>query len=326
MDRFKVVISDYNYESIEIERCIIGQFDAELLDFHCKTEDEVMQVAEDCDVLIVQFAPITRRVIENLRKCRLIVRFAIGVDNIDLSAATDHGIYVANVPDYSIDEVSTHAVCMILAAARRLPESIRNVRSHAWNYASVKPIHRTKGARLGLVGLGRIPSEVARKMAGFGMEIVSHDPYVSQHDADSLGVQLVTLDELARTSDFISIHCPLTDETRGLVNIDLFRKMKRSAFVINTARGPIIREQDLIQALEERLISGAALDVLETEPMDFSNQLLTMDNVFITPHMAWYSEESIQTLKTRVAEEAVRVLRGEQPLNLVNKTVVLRGR
>jgi len=326
MDRFKVVISDYNYESIEIERRIIGQTGAELLDFQCRTEDEVIQVAADCDVLIVQFAPITRRVIEKLEKCRLIVRFAIGVDNIDLSAATDYGVCVANVPDYSIDEVSTHAVCMILAAARRLPESIRSVRSLTWNYAAVKPLHRTKGTRLGLVGLGRIPTEVARKMAGFGMEIVSYDPFVSQQHADSLGVQLVTFDELVLSSDFISIHCPLTEETRGLFNLSLFRKMKRGAFIINTARGPIIRELDLIQALEERLISGAALDVLEKEPMDFNNPLLKMDNVFITPHMAWYSEESIQTLKTRVAEEAVRVLQGEQPLNLVNKTVVPRGR
>lgn len=319
--RFTVVVTDYNYESLDQEHAIIGAIGAELRDYHCRTEDEVLAVARDCDILVVQFAPITRRVIGQLTRCRLIVRYAIGVDNIDLAAATEYGIPVANVPDYGIDEVSTHAVCLILAAARKLPQTIRSVRAGQWNYALVKPLHRTRGARLGLVGLGRIPALVAHKMAGFGMEIVAHDPYVTESHAAALGVRLVSLVALAETCDYISIHCPLTAETRGLFNMDLFRRMKPGVFVVNTARGPVISQPDLIQALREGLIAGAALDVLESEPIEAGNPLLTMDNVMITPHMAWYTEESIRTLQARVAEEAVRVLRGERPLNLVNKDV-----
>lgn len=320
----KVVVADHSYESLDQERAILGAIGAELHEHHCRTEAEVIAVASDCDVLIVQFAPITRTVIRQLSRCRLIVRYAIGVDNIDVRAATEYGIPVANVPDYGIDEVSTHAVTLILAAARRLPETIRSVRAGQWSYARVKPLHRTQGTRLGLVGLGRIPSLVARKMAGFGLDIVAFDPYADPSHAASLGVRLVPLEELAETSDYISIHCPLNDETRGMIDLSLFRRMKPTAYVINTARGPIISQADLIQALREGLIAGAALDVLEQEPVEADSPLLGMDNVIITPHMAWYTEESIRTLQARVAEEAARVLGGGQPLNTVNREVFRR--
>jgi len=314
-----IVISDFNYQSIDIERGILNQPDIALKDYQCRTEEDVIAAAKDCDVLIVQFAPVTRKVIESLSRCKAIVRYAIGVDNIDLDAASQRGIYVVNVPDYGIDEVSTSAVTLLLAAIRQLSVAVGAVRSGCWDYAATKPLHRTKGARLGLVGLGRIPVEVAKKMAGFGMDIVAFDPYVDESVARDCGVRLVSFDQLVSTSDYISIHCPLTSETHHLFHKEVFARMKPTAILINTARGSVINEIDLAQACKDRVIAAAAIDVAEVEPIPQDSPLLSLDNVIITPHMAWYSEESIVALKTAVATEALRAARGEMPKNIVNR-------
>lgn len=323
MDTFKVVITDYTYETLDVEREVLSQLDnIELRDYHYRTEEEVIRIARDCDVLVVQYAPITRRVIESLKRCRMIIRYAIGVDNIDLQAATEQGIYVVNVPDYGIDEVSTHAVCLILAAMRKLLQTVDDVRSGKWNYALVKPLHRTMGSTLGLVGLGRIPSSVAEKMSGFGMKILAYDPYVSQSQADALGVELVDLDTLVQNSDCISIHCPLNAQTHHMFDINTFRKMKPSAFLVNTARGAVVNEEDLIVACQTGLIAGAAIDVTEREPIPTDSPLLQLKNILLTPHIAWYTEESIVSLKRKLSEEIVRLAHGEIPINVVNKELL----
>lgn len=322
MRPFKVVISDYSYESLENEKAVLSQIDTEIFDYQCKTEDELITVASDCDALIVQFAPVTRRVIENLKNCKVIVRYAIGMDIIDIKAATEHGIYVANVPDYGIDEVSNHAICLLLALIRKLPQAMQTIKEHKWDCSLIKPLHRTLGKRLGLIGLGRIPSDVAKKLSGFGFEIVSFDPYIDKKHADELNVQLVSFDELIETSEFISIHCPLTDDTRGLFNRDVFKRMKNSAIIINTARGPIINENDLIDALINNEIGAAAIDVSEKEPIDYESPLLSMPNVIVTPHIAWYTEESNVALQTKAAQEVLRVLKGDIPKNLINKELI----
>lgn len=322
MRPFKVVIGDYGYESPESERAVLSQINCQLLDYHCKTEDELIAVASDCDALIVQFAPVTRKVIENLKNCKLIIRYAIGVDIIDIPAATEHGIYVANVPDYGIDEVSNHTICLLLALIRKLPQSIETIKQHKWDLSLTKPMHRRIGERLGFIGLGRIPSAVTKKLSGFDFEIVSYDPYIDKSYADELGVKLVSFDELIETSDFISIHCPLTDETRGMFDKEVFKKMKNTAMLINTARGPVIKENDLIEALMEKQIAAAALDVMEKEPIDYNSPLLSMENVILTPHIAWYTEESKKSLQTKVAEEVLRVLQGDVPKNLINKELL----
>ncbi len=323
MDVFKVVVTDYTYETLDVERKVLSQIkNLELCDYHYRTEEEVMQVTRDCDVLVVQYAPITRRVIENLDRCRMIIRYAIGVDNIDLQAASERGIYVVNVPDYGIDEVSTHTVCLILAAMRKLPQTIRDVRAGKWNYALVKPLRRTMGSTLGLIGLGRIPSSVAQKMAGFGMRILAYDPYVSQSHADALNVELVDFDFLIRNSDCISIHCPLTAQTHHMFDISVFQKMKPSAFLVNTARGAVIKEEDMITACETGLIAGAAIDVTEKEPVSADSPLLLLDNVILTPHIAWYTEESIVSLKQKLSEEIVRLAQGKTPINVVNRELL----
>jgi len=321
MKKFKVVVTDYAYQDLEEEKREISKVNAEIYDNHCKTEDEAIAIAKDCDALIVQFCPITKKVIDSLEHCKLIVRYAIGVDNIDIDAATKKGIYVANVPDYCTDEVSTHTVAMILAMSRKLVQTVNIVRNGEWNYALMKPMYRSSGSCLGLIGLGAIPTMVAKKMKNFGMRIIAFDPYVSDENARKSGVQKVDFDELVRTSDYISIHCPLTDETRKMINADVFRKMKNTAILINTARGQIVDEAALIDAIREKEIGGAAIDVMEKEPIARDNPLLTFPNVIITPHIAWYTEESIHTLKQKVGEEVVRVLSGNAPKNLVNKSV-----
>lgn len=319
MSEFKVVIVDYYYETLDEERKEIGKLDATLEDYHCKTEDEVIEKAHGADAIIVQFAPITRRVIESLDKCKLIVRYAIGVDNIDVKAATEKGIWVANVPDYGIDEVSNQTILLLLACARKLFPLVTDVRKGNWNYTIAKPVHRIDGSVLGLVGLGRIPSLIAAKMRPFGVRILACDPFVKPEAAAEVGVELVAFDTLLEQSDFVSVHCPLNDQTRGMFGCEQFRKMKKSAFFINTSRGGTVNEVELIEALRTGAIAGAGLDVCEQEPVVPDNPLLTMDNVIVTPHVAWYSVEAVKSLQQKVAQEVVRVLSGNLPLNPVNR-------
>jgi len=319
----KVVITDYWYETLENEERILSTLDGLTLEaHHCKNEEELCELVKDADAVIVQFAPITERVIGCMDKCKLIVRYAIGVDNIDLDAATDRGIYVANVPDYSIDEVSNHAIALMMALAKKLIPLTASVKQGKWDYTVTKPLYRMRGQTLGLVGFGRIPSMVAEKMRGFGLKIIAYDPYVKPEMAKQMGVELVPLKELLQISDYISVHCPLTKDTHHLLSDAEFRLMKSSAILINTARGPIIDEVALIAALQQGEIAAAGLDVIEKEPINPDSPLLQMDNVIVTPHNAWYSEDAVATLQRSVAEEVVRVLTGSLPKNLVNKAVL----
>ncbi|MFZ7133162.1 MAG: C-terminal binding protein [Eubacteriales bacterium] len=313
------MITDYLYESIEKEKKIIESIGAELNDYQCKTEEDVIEKAKDADAIIVQFAPITRKVIESLENCKVIVRYAVGVDNIDLHAATEKGIYVCNVPDYAIDEVSDHTLLLILAIERKLQTFMRNVQKGDWTYTYVKPLNRLKGQVLGLMGFGRIPRMVAEKAKPFGFEIITYDPFVSEEILNEYHVKRVDFDTLLKESDVLSIHTPLNDKTKHLVNTEAFKKMTKKPFIVNTSRGGIIDEKALIKALGDKLIRGAALDVIEKEPIDITNELLKMDNVIITPHSAWYTEESIKTLQKYTAEEVKRVLSGNTPKNAVNK-------
>lgn len=318
MNKFKVVICDYYYESLQQEKQVFSQLDIDLQDYHCKTEDEVIQVASECDALICQFAPITRRVIENLKNCRVIVRYAIGVDNIDLKAAEEHGIYVCNVPDYGVDEVSNHAIALLLDCAKKLSFLADQVKKGNNSYTVVKPLYRISGKTLGLVGFGRIPQLVARKMAGFGVNIVAYDPMINEAAAKELNVTSVSLEELLERSDYISVHCPLMASTHHMFNKETFQKMKPTAIFINTARGGVVKEEDLVWALENGVISMAGLDVTEVEPVAVDNPLLKLPNAIVTPHAAWYSVEAVETLQRMAAEEVVRALKGEPLRSPVN--------
>ena len=318
----KVVITDCDHPSVEIEKEVLSKVNPEFVLAHCDTEDEVMEVAKDADGIINQYAPITRRVIESLNKCRIIARYGVGVDNVDVKAATEHGIVVANVPDYCIDEVSTHAMALILACARGITLLDSKIKEKKWDFTLAKPLFRTWGKTLGLFGLGKIARVVSQKASGFGFKIIAYDPYLSGVDT---GIKLVEFARLLLDSDFISIHAPLTDETRHSFGENELRAMKKTAYLVNTARGSIIDEKPLYKSLKERWIAGAALDVMEKEPPDWENPLLKLDNLIITPHISFYSEESYVELKTWTAEAVLSVLKGELPRAFVNPQAI-RGK
>ncbi|MBA7497433.1 Glyoxylate/hydroxypyruvate reductase B [subsurface metagenome] len=313
--RPKVVITDCDHPSVEIERKILSEIDPEFVLAYCNTEDEVIEVAQDAGGIINQYAPITRRVIELLKRCKVIARYGVGVDNINIEAATEHKIIVANVPDYCIDEVSTHAMALILACARGITLLDNKIREKKWDFTLAKPLFRTQGKTLGLFGLGRIAKMVAQKASGFGFRIIAYDPYVSKVN---IGVKLVEFSQLLSDSDFISIHTPLTDKTRHSFGESELKTMKKTAYLINTARGPIIDERNLYVALKEKWIAGAALDVMEKEPPDWENLLPKLDNLIITPHISFYSEESYVELKTKTAKAVLSVLKGGLPRAMVN--------
>jgi D-3-phosphoglycerate dehydrogenase len=266
---------------------------------------------------------LTRRVFENLPKCKVVARYGVGVDSIDLRAATDLGIIIANVPDYCIDEVASHAVAMMLTLTRKTAFFDRKVKSSQWDFRQGTPIHRIRGKTLGLIGCGKIGFEVAKRISAFGVKVMAFDPYIQRAGEK---IELTDFETVLRKSDFISIHCPLNESTRHLVGEQEFKKMERKPFLINTSRGPIVNEKALIQALEEGRISGAGLDVLETEPPSSKNPMLKMENVIFSPHVGFYSEESISELKRRTAKSVSDVLRGRWPGSVVNQEVMGKTR
>ncbi len=319
----KVVITDYWYENLDQEKAVLAQLeDVALEAYHCKQEERLPALVKDADVVIVQFAPMTKKVIDSMTRCKLIVRYAIGVDNIDVQAATAKGIYVANVPDYCIDEVSDHAIALIFALSKKLHVLDASVRSGTWDYTVSKPLYNLRGKTLGLVGFGRIPISVADKMKAFGMKILCHDPYIGEEQAASHGVEPTGLDELLQRADFVSVHCPLNAGTRHLIGEKQLKLMKPTAFLVNTARGAVVDEAALIAALQDGRIAGAGLDVLEHEPLSCDSPLLKLQNVILTPHSAWYSEDAVSALQRMVAEEAARVLNGNPPSNPINKELL----
>lgn len=321
MTPFKVVVTDYEYSTFAPEEEVLSRLGVELTLAQCKTEDEVIEACKDADALINQYAPITRRVIEQLQQCKVISRYGVGFNTIDIEAATEKGIVVGNVTDYCLDEVSNHAMALLLSGARKTTLLNNAVKNGVWNFNVAVPIYRLKGRTLGLIGFGNIPQTVAKKAKAFDLEIVAYDPFVPKSVADDLGVQLVSLEELCRQSDFISVHVPLNEHTEKMISHKQFGWMKKEAFIINTARGPIIDEQAMIEALQQERIAGAGLDVLETEPVNPDSPLLGMDQVILNPHAAFYSVEAEIELKRKTAENVADVLSGYFPTYLVNKAV-----
>jgi D-3-phosphoglycerate dehydrogenase len=277
------------------------------------TPEAIMGVAENADALLVTYAKITADMIERMTRCRIVSRFGIGVDNVDLAAATRKGIVVTKVPDYCIDEVSDHAMALLLAVARKIPMANAEVHGGTWHMPSVVPIHRLRSSVLGLVGFGRIPQLVAPKAQAFGLHVIAYDPYVADDVFAKLGVERVEFSELLKTSDYVSIHSPLLPETRGLFNGDVFRQMKPTAYVINTARGPIVDEAALIEVLQEGKIAGAGLDVMEVEPLPADSPLNSLDNVLLAPHLASFSDEGLHLHQLRVAKIILDVYNGKMP-------------
>jgi D-3-phosphoglycerate dehydrogenase len=322
--RFKVVHTDAPPDApLEAERRQLARVGAILTSSQCHTEDDVIHLAHDADAILNATAPITRRVIRTLERCQLIVRYGIGVDTIDIPAATEHGILVANVPDFCLEEVSNHALMLLLACAKRLVRLDRVVRAEEWERRReiLHGADAIAGQTLGLVAFGKIPRALVPKAQALHMDVLAFDPYVETSTVQSYGVTPAGFEELLKRSDYVSVHTPLTPETRGFFDVAAFRRMKPSAYFINTSRGPVVVEKALIQALQQGWIAGAGLDVFEEEPLPSNSPLRTLDNVVLTPHSASYSEAAFSELYRRVGAEAARVLSGEPPENLVNPEV-----
>jgi D-3-phosphoglycerate dehydrogenase len=312
-----VAVADSVFPNLDTAREVLGSIGADLQLASQATPDAILKVAGPADALLVTYAKITADMIRQMTRCRIISRFGIGVDNVDLDAATAAGIVVTKVPDYCIDEVSDHAVALLLALARKIPSSNAQVHAGRWEMKAVVPIHRLRGRILGLVGFGRIPRLVAPKAKAFGLRVIVHDPLVQADVFARDRVDQVDFDELLAESDYVSIHAPLLPETRNLFSTEALGKMKPGAYLINTARGPIVDEQALARALDAGQLAGAALDVMPTEP-PAGSPLLGRDNVIITPHTSFYSEESLLELQRKAAQEVADVLTGKPPKNPVN--------
>jgi len=281
--------------------------------------DDICSEAKDVSVIMVGLAKINREVIYSAQKLKGIVRYGIGVDNIDLKAAAEKGVLVANVPDYCITTVAEHTFALLLALTRKIINADKFVRDGSWGLTEELRGTELGGKVYGIIGLGRIGREVATRAKAFKMKVIAYDPYVTKDEVDELNVELVDLDTLLRKSDFISIHAPLTEETRNMIGERELHMMKKTAYLINVARGHIVDENMLYKALTSGWIAGAALDVFEKEPPDPNNPLVRakLDNVVLTPHIAAYTEESFLKLEMSAVEEAIRILKGELPKNLV---------
>jgi D-3-phosphoglycerate dehydrogenase len=324
MATYLVAVADSVFPNLDPAREVLSAIGAELQLASDPSPEAVLKVASGADALLVTYAKINGDMIRQMGKCRIISRFGIGVDNVDLDAATAAGIVVTKVPDYCIDEVSDHAMALLLAAARKIPMATEQVHSGTWKMPNFVPIHRLRGSVLGLVGFGRIPQLVAPKAKAFGLRVVAYDPFIPKEVFAKAGVEQVDFQELLKISDYVSIHSPLTPETKGLFNADAFKQMKKTAYVVNTARGPIIDEAALAAALDAGQIAGAALDVMTQEP-PVNSPLIGNRKVILTPHTSFYSEESLVELQTKASQEVVAVLSGKPPRNPVNPDVLQKA-
>ena len=320
MKKFRVVLTDYMYETIQPFYDVYNQYeDIEFVPLQLTEKRDILRETEFADAVMVHFDQIDKDVISNLKNCRIIARSAVGYDNIDLDAASAAKIPVTNVPDYCVEEVSNHTLMMILNSAKKFNQLEANVKKGLWgDFAIAKPIHAVRGQTLGLLGCGRIARCLAVKAQVFGIKVIAYDPYIKPEAVKDFGVTLVSREELLAQSDFISMHLLLNEDTRKSINADFFKKMKNSAIFVNTARGGLVDEAALIEALRTGEIAGAALDVLTEEGIDKDAPLQKFDNVIITPHAAWYSEQAFYTLLTSAAQEVVRALHGEPVKNQVN--------
>jgi D-3-phosphoglycerate dehydrogenase len=259
-----------------------------------------------------------------MERCRIIVRYGIGVDTIDIAAATERGILVANVPDYCLDEVSDHALALLLMLSRQMIPAMVLAREDTWPVSKMPPLHRLRGQTCGLVGCGRIGSLLAGKVRQLGMSVIIHDPYLSEARAHEMGAELVSFDALLPRADFISLHAPLTDETHHLFDAVAFARMKKTASIINTARGGLIDETALLAALDDGQIFGAGLDVMEseTEVTQVRTALVHHPKIIVTAHTAWLSQQARETLQLRAVEQVLACLKGKRPYGLINRELM----
>ena len=316
----KIVITDHRFKDVDQERRAVEAAGGELVVGQATDEQQTADLCKDADGVLTARAPITKHVIEAMRRCKIIVRYGIGVETVDIPAATERGIMVANVPDYCLDEVSDHALTLLLMLSRQAIPAMALAREDRWLIAKMPPLHRLRGQICGLVGCGQIGSLLAVKAAALGMRTVIYDPYLKETKSREMGAELVAFERLLADSDFISLHAPLNENTRHLFGQSAFGKMKRTAFIINTARGGLIDGEALLAALDAGKIAGAALDVIESETAvtPVRTALVNHPKIIVTPHTAWLSEESRASLQAKAVAQVLTGVKGERPYGLVN--------
>ena len=319
MSKYKVLIADSRYPHYNEEKAILEAIDAEVIIERSDSEEKIIALAGELDGIIVNLAPITEKVASALTKCKCVSRYGVGYDNVDTAALKAKGIYLANVPDYCQEDVSDHAFALFMNCVRKIARKDRLVRKGQWNLSDVAKVYRIGGKTFGLVGFGGIAKCLHRKLTGFNIgRVLIADPFVSHEAAKKAGVELVDLDTLCAESDYISIHAPLMPATKGMISSAQFDLMKKTAIIVNTSRGPLIDEKALIDALKNNKIACAGLDVLETEPPASDNELFTLDNVTLTDHAGWYSEEAMVELKSKAAQNIADTLTKGKPTYIVN--------
>jgi D-3-phosphoglycerate dehydrogenase len=320
MSRFRVVVTDDRFGSYAEEDAVLREIDSEVEVLELGDEGQTIAGLREADAILCNLHPLTAAVIRALSRCRVISRYGVGYDNVDVEAATAAGIWVARVPDYCTEDVSDHALALLLACVRRIPFVDRRVREGGWNLRSDQPARRIAGKTLGIVGYGRSGRALHRKVSGLGLaRVLVCDPYLYPRDILASGAVPADLGTLLAEADFVSLHVPLTEETRGLIGGEALARMKSSALLVNTSRGPVVREAALVEALRAGRLAYAGLDVFEREPLPADSPLLALSQVVLSDHAGYYSEESLVELKTKVAQNVVAVLKGGRPIYPVNR-------
>ena len=318
MAKRTVFVTDYTMaQEMDLEAEMLSEIDAEIVRAQCQTEEEVLAQVVPCDAIITQWAPLRRTAMERAQRCCAISRNGIGLDNIDLEAARELGIAVLNVPAYCVQDVADHAMALVLALIRKIVPTAKLIERGGWEIDSLMPICRIDTQTLGIVGLGRIGSAVAARAKPFFKELVAWDPFVDRGRFDEAGVRSVCQEELWQEADIITLHVPHNETTHHLVNAQSLGRMKNGAYIVNTCRGAVVDTEALVEALRGGKLGGAGLDVHEPEPLPPDHPLHEMDNVIITPHMAFYSEESILQARRATCENLVRFFQGQEPISRV---------
>jgi D-3-phosphoglycerate dehydrogenase len=320
----RILVTDFAWKNLQIEQEILRSAGAEISVARTAEEAELVEAAPTLDGILTCWKPVSGNVVRAANRCLSIGRFGIGLDNIDVAAATQAGIIVTNVPAYCVDEVSDHALALILTCARKTAFYDRNIKAGSYDLQAGPPLYRMRGKILGIAGFGKIGRAVAGKAQAFGLKVITYDPNVDAASATKAGVESVPFPELLERSDFISVHVPLSPETKHLLKYETFQKMKPTAIIVNTSRGDLIDPAGLLAALDEGLITGAGLDVLSQEPPAAGDRLVTHPRTVITPHAAFNSEESLRDLRETTARQMADVLCGRQPQNIVNPGVLKR--
>lgn len=316
--KYTIIVTDSRHTDYEIEKEILSEIGAEVKELNCRTEDEMVAGCADADALLLDMAPCSRRVIESLHRCQIISRYGVGYDNVDVSAATENGILVTNVPDYCKEDVSDHALALMLSCLRHVAMRDRNIRAGSWNIQAHS--YRLAGKTLGVLGFGCIARALVHKCSGFGLNrVLAYDPYLSESVCKENGAEKADLQTVLSEADFVSLHMPATPETKGIINAQTLCWMKKTAILINTARGSLIDDEALIDALKNHRILAAGLDTHNEEPLSKNSRYFTLNNVTLTDHTAYNTIEGVAELKEKAAQNIVDALLGKTPKYLVNQ-------